>query len=103
MRFVAILSREGRELAKVNDIDPEEPESFLIIEGGNVLRSSDAIITLGRYIGGFHRIAGVGKILPRPIRDWLYSLIAKNRYKIFGRTEACYIPTPEKRDRFVLT
>ena len=103
MRFVAILSEEGRSLANANDIDPEEPESFLIIQGDDVLRSSDAIIALGRYVGGFHKIVIIGKIIPRPIRDWLYSLIAKNRYKFFGRTEACYLPTPENRDRFVLT
>ena len=103
MRFVAILSEEGRALAKANDIDPEEPESFLIIQGDDVLRSSDAIIALGRYVGGIHKIAIIGKTLPRPIRDWLYSLIAKNRYKVFGQTEACYVPNPENRDRFVLT
>jgi len=103
MRFVAILSGEGRELAEANDINPEEPESFLIIHGDKVLRSSDAIIALGRYVGGIHKIVVIGKILPRPLRDWLYSLIAKNRYKVFGRTESCYVPTPENRDRFVLT
>jgi len=103
MRFVAILSEEGRALAKANDIDPEEPESFLIIQGDDVLRSSDAIIALGRYVGGLHKIASIGKVLPRPVRDWLYGLIAKNRYELFGRTEACYVPTPENRHRFVLT
>lgn len=103
MRFVAILSEEGRALAKANDIDPEEPESFLIIQGDDVLRSSDAIIALGRYVGSIHRIVILGKVLPRAIRDWLYGLIAKNRYKVFGRTESCYVPTPENRHRFVLT
>jgi len=103
MRFVAITSVEGRKLAKANDIDPDDPESFLIIEGDNVLRSSDAIIALGRYVGGLHKVASIGKVLPRPIRDWLFGIMAKNRYKIFGRTESCYVPSPENRDRFVLT
>ena len=103
MRFVAILSKEGRALAAANDIDPEEPESFLIIQEDEVLHASDAIIALGCYVGGIHKIAITGKILPRSIRDWLYSLIAKNRYKVFGRTETCYVPPPENRDRFVLT
>lgn len=103
MRFVAILSEEGRALAKANDIDPEAPESFLIIQGGDVLRSSDAIMALCHYMGGIHKIVILGKILPRPLRDWLYGLIAKNRYKVFGRTEACYVPSPENRHRFVLT
>ncbi len=102
MRFIAISSAEGRELATANDIDPDNPESFLIIEKGVVHRSSDAILVSARYIGGIHKIALIGKILPRPLRDWLYGLIAKNRYKVFGRTEACFVPSPEDRERFVL-
>lgn len=102
MRFVAILSEEGRKLAVTNNIDPDEPESFLIIKDGRVFRSSDAVIVLASYIGGVHKIAVLGKILPRPLRDWLYGLIARNRYKIFGRTEQCYLPAPENRARFVL-
>ena len=54
MRFVAILSEEGRALAAANDIDPENPESFLIIQGYDVLRSSDAISARCRYMGGIH-------------------------------------------------
>jgi len=103
MRFVAITSAEGRRLAKSNNIDSDEPESFLIIEDRRVHRSSDAIMVLARYIGGLHKLALIGKILPRPIRDYLYSLIAKNRYNIFGRTDSCFVPSPENRDRFVLT
>ena len=103
MRFIAISSAEGRAIAAANDIDPDKPESFLVIEGRGVSRSSDAILVLARYIGGIHQVALIGKILPRPLRDWLYSLVAKNRYKIFGRTETCYVPSPENRHRFVLT
>ena len=103
MRFVAITSAEGRKLAKANDIDPDVPESFLIIEDDIAHRSSDALMVLARYIGGVHKLALIGKVLPRPIRDWLYSFIAKNRYKIFGKTETCYAPSPENRDRFVLS
>lgn len=103
MRFIAITSAEGRELAAANEIDPDNPESFLIIKDDVVSRSSDALIVLARYIGGVHKMAVIGKILPRALRDWLYSLIAKNRYKIFGQTESCYVPAPENRHRFVLT
>ena len=103
MRFVAILSEEGRNLAEVNDIDPDEPESFLIIKDDKIFKSSDAVIVLAQHIGGLHKLATAGKILPRPIRDWLYGLIARNRYKIFGRREQCYLPAPENRHRFVLT
>ena len=103
MRFVAILSKEGRALAKANDIDPEEPESFLIIEGDKVYRSSDAVFVLLRHVGGPAKVFLIGKLFPKAFRNWFYERIAKNRYKVFGRTDSCYVPSPENRDRFVLT
>ena len=101
-RFVAILSEEGRKLAEAHGIDPENPQSFLFIKNGTAHDASDGVMALARHVGGFSKMAVIGKIIPKPIRDWLYYSVAKNRYKIFGRTEACYLPTPENRDRFVL-
>lgn len=103
MRFVAILSDEGRALAQAHDIDPENPDSFLFIKDGRAYHASSGVIALARHVGGFSKLAIIGKILPRPFRDWLYYAVAKNRYKLFGRTESCYVPTPETRNRFVLT
>jgi len=102
-RFVAILSEEGRKLAEAHGIDPENPQSFLFIKNGTAHDASDGVIALARHVGGFSKMAIIGKIIPKPIRDWFYYRVAKNRYKIFGRTESCYLPTPENRDRFVLT
>lgn len=102
-RFVAILSGEGRALAATHDIDAENPQSFLWIESGKALPASDGVLALLRHVGGPASILRIGKILPRPLRDWMYYAVAKRRYKIFGRTESCYLPTPENRNRFVLT
>ncbi|MDA8708064.1 DCC1-like thiol-disulfide oxidoreductase family protein [Hellea sp.] len=102
-RFVAILSAEGRALAATHNIDPENPQSFLWIEDDKALPASDGVLALLRHVGGPASIFRLGKILPRPLRDWMYYAIAKRRYKVFGRTEACYLPTPENRHRFVLT
>ena len=102
MRFVAILSAEGRELAKAHGIDPENPDSFLFIKDGTAHEASNGVIALGRHVGGFSKVAIIGKLIPRPLRDWVYYAVAKRRYKVFGRTESCYLPTPENRHRFVL-
>ena len=100
---MAILSGEGRKLAEAHGIDPENPQSFLFIKDRTAHDASDGVIALARHIGGFSKLAIIGKIIPKPLRDWLYNCVAKNRYKIFGRTDSCYLPTPENRDRFVLT
>ncbi|WP_026941720.1 thiol-disulfide oxidoreductase DCC family protein [Hellea balneolensis] len=102
-RFVAILSGEGRKLAALHNINPENPKSFLWIENGQALAASEGVLALLRHVGGPAKFFRLGRIIPRPIRDWLYYTVAKNRYKVFGRTESCYVPTPENRDRFVLT
>ena len=101
-RFVAILSGEGRKLARAHNIDPENPASFLYVEGEAAYQSSDAVLAIIRNVGGPGRILRLGKILPKPVRDYLYRTMAQNRYRIFGRTDICYVPTPETRSRFVL-
>lgn len=62
---------------------------------------SDAALEIARLMGGPWRVFGAARLLPRGIRDWAYRLIARNRYRLFGRTESCRIPTPALRARFL--
>jgi predicted DCC family thiol-disulfide oxidoreductase YuxK len=103
IRFVAIQSGEGRALAEAHGIDPDNPESFLFIENGIALPKSDGIAALASHLNApWSWISSAIRILPRPVRDWFYDRIARNRYRIFGKRESCLIPTPETRQRFSL-
>lgn len=102
VRFVAIQSEEGRRLAKTNGIDPDAPHSFLYVEDGVVRERSDAVFALARKVGGPLRRFMFLKGLPRPVRDFFYDRLARNRYALFGRMKECYLPAPEVRDRFTL-
>jgi predicted DCC family thiol-disulfide oxidoreductase YuxK len=102
IRFVAIQSREGRALAQAHGIDPDDPESFLFIEGGKALAKSDGVLALLRHLRGPARLLRVGAVLPRAIRDWLYDRVARNRYRWFGQKTACERPDPTQRHRFTL-
>jgi predicted DCC family thiol-disulfide oxidoreductase YuxK len=102
IRFVAIQSVEGKALAKVHGIDPDDPESFLFIENGTALPKSDGIAALLGYLRAPWSWIGAFRILPRPVRDWFYDRIARNRYRLFGKRESCIMPTPEMRQRFAL-
>ena len=102
IRFVSIQSEEGKALALANHIDPTNPASFLFLEDGKVLSKSDGVIALARHLKGPTRWIRFGRIFPKAIRDFLYSVIARYRYAIFGRTSACLVPKPEHRNRFVL-
>ena len=103
IRFVAIQSAEGRALASLHGIDPDTPESFLFIEDGLALPKSDGIAALAGHLRSpWSMIGGLIRILPRPVRDWFYDRIARNRYRLFGKREKCLIPAPEVRQRFAL-
>ena len=102
MRFVAIQSREGHALALEHAIDPNQPDSFLFIENGAVMRKSDAVLGIVAHLGWPARLVLAARLLPRPARDWLYDRLARNRYRLFGRKESCILPDPAQRHRFSL-
>ena len=102
IRFVAVQSSEGRTLAQDHNIDPDDPSTFLFIEDGVALDASDAVIALAQHLKGLGWIARLCRLIPRRLRDAAYRLIARNRYKLFGKADQCIIPTAEQRHRFVL-
>lgn len=102
IRFVAIQSHEGRELAQAHGIDPDEPDSFLFIENGRALAKSDGVLALARHLNGPVRLLLLGRALPKAWRDWLYDRVARNRYRLFGKKDTCEIPDPATRHRFTL-
>ncbi len=81
--------------------NPEDTKSFILIADGKVYARSDAAIRIARYFRGAWRLLGAVKIIPRPVRDWAYDIVARNRYRWFGRQESCMVPTPELRARFL--
>lgn len=76
-------------------------DSVVVIEGGKVWLESDAALQILYRLGGVWRVLAVLRFLPRPLRDWAYRLVAKNRYRLFGRRERCMVPTPELKGRFL--
>jgi predicted DCC family thiol-disulfide oxidoreductase YuxK len=102
IRFVAIQSREGRELTRTHGIDPDEPDSFLFIENGKALAKSDGVLALVQHLNGPARLLLAGRALPKRWRDWLYDRVARNRYRLFGKKDSCEIPNPATRHRFTL-
>jgi predicted DCC family thiol-disulfide oxidoreductase YuxK len=54
-----------------------------------------------RRLGGVYALAAALLLVPRPLRDWAYAVFARNRYKMFGQSDQCMVPTPEVRQRFL--
>jgi predicted DCC family thiol-disulfide oxidoreductase YuxK len=99
-RFLAIQSAPGRALATRFGIDPAAPQTNAVVWGGRIFFKSDAALTVLGALAAT-RPLGVLKVAPRWLRDPAYDLIARNRYAVFGRTDACIVPSAEDRDRFI--
>jgi predicted DCC family thiol-disulfide oxidoreductase YuxK len=95
-RFTQIQGDYGRWLASQLGIDPDNPRTnAVVLDGRAYLRSDSALQILSRLPGwSWTRVA---LAVPRPVRDWIYDRIARNRYCLFGRTPACMIPDPDLR------
>jgi predicted DCC family thiol-disulfide oxidoreductase YuxK len=76
-------------------------DSFVLKEGGRVHVRSAAAVRILMALGGPWRLAGALLAVPRPLRDRLYDFVARRRYRWFGRSESCRMPTPELRARFL--
>jgi len=66
-----------------------------------MLVRSDAAIEVVSRFGGAWKFVTIFRLIPRVARDWIYSVVARNRYRWFGRTDACMIPTPDVKVRFL--
>lgn len=81
------------------DMDPADPVSWLYLEHGRAYSSMDAAIRAGQQLGGAARALMAFKMLPAPLRNWLYLRVARNRYAIWGRADLCAMPDPEVQAR----
>lgn len=104
LRFLAAQSDAGAALLHHFDLNPTEFDSWLLLEDGRGWGKMTAVSrALRRMRWGWPLLGHALRLIPRPIADWLYDRVAKNRYRIFGRTEVCMLPGPEIRARFIAT
>ena len=99
-RFTAIQSGYGSRLARHAGIDPADPDTNAVIHGGIVHIRSDAALTVLSLLPGWTWVRAL-RIFPVAWRSAVYDLIAKNRYKIFGRSDICVVPDASFRERVI--
>jgi predicted DCC family thiol-disulfide oxidoreductase YuxK len=96
VRFTAIQSGYGTRLAQAFGIDPEDPDTNAVIHGGVAYFKSDAALTV---LSNLPRWGRALRVVPKPLRDAVYNLVARNRYRIFGKYEECFVPDAGMRAR----
>lgn len=104
-RFASLQSDLGKQLTRERGIDTDKVDSIiLIIPGKAYYIKADAALEIAKNLRGWYAILGVFKsILPSSITNKVYDYIAKNRYKWYGKKDACMIPTPELKAKFLDT
>ncbi len=99
-KFAPLQSEIGQELQAKYGIG-EDVDSIILVENDKAYTHSTAGLRVAKGLGGIWSLGYVFIIVPAFIRDWAYRLFAKNRYRLFGRQDACMLPTPEVRERFL--
>ncbi|MDT7808972.1 MAG: hypothetical protein QOJ70_2785 [Acidobacteriota bacterium] len=106
MRFAALQSNYARAIIERHP-ELREVDSVVIVEGSpganteRVYVRSGAALKIASYLGGFWSVFLAAKVIPRPARDYLYDLFARNRYRLFGKYDACMLPPVAVRSRFL--
>lgn len=100
-QFAALQSELGQKLIKKHHIDTSKIDSILLLDSERYFAKSTAALKIARHLSGPYPLLYGFMILPRFFRNWVYDIIARNRYKWFGKKESCMIPTAELKAKFL--
>ena len=96
-----VQSPEGKRLLEWHGLPTDSYSTFILSEGSNLYVRSSAYVRVVARLGFPWNIAAALWVVPRPLRDWAYDLVARNRFKLFGKRAACLVPSPADRHRFL--
>jgi predicted DCC family thiol-disulfide oxidoreductase YuxK len=100
-RFAALQSATGQQFLLRHGLSAKDFNTAVVVDGEQIFLRSDAALEIVRRLGGFWRLLYIFKIVPRPLRNAVYNLVARNRYRWFGHREECMLPRPEWKERFL--
>lgn len=100
-KFGTLQSQPAQEILRQLHLSTRDYETFLLLEDGKVFSKSTAALKILRGLHGCWPWLYAFIIIPRPLRDLLYSFIARHRYQWMGKSETCRVPSPKERARFI--
>ena len=94
---------QGETAAEFSLYQNEPPREWKIVyvDKNGVHEGADAVLLVLRRLGGFWKLPALLIYIPRPVKDCFYSIVSRNRYRIFGKRDICRVPSPEERERFL--
>jgi predicted DCC family thiol-disulfide oxidoreductase YuxK len=100
-KFASLQSVTGRQYLERYNMPLDKYESFVLVESDGVYTKSTAALKVAKELKGIWQVLYLFIAVPKPIRDFVYNFIARNRYTWFGKEEFCRVATPELRHRFL--
>lgn len=101
IHFASLQSRVGQQLLAEHRLDADDIDSVVFVDGGRAYVRSDAALRVASRLDAPWKWLAAAGIVPRALRNWVYDTVARNRYRWFGTRDACRLPTPETRARFL--
>lgn len=99
LKFASLQGNYAKDF--VNETEIQSMQSIMFFDGKMLYKKSTAVLKLSSLLGGWHQLLLLGYILPRFVRDWLYNIVAKNRYRWFGKKDQCMLPSKGFENRFL--
>jgi len=100
-RFAALQSQSGQALLKKLNLPATDFDTFVLIIGDQYYTKSTAVLHVLKALGGLWEVLYVYIVFPESMRDFIYDIVARTRYRVFGKKETCLVPSPEIKDRFL--
>jgi predicted DCC family thiol-disulfide oxidoreductase YuxK len=101
IRFASMQGETGRQLLLDAGLQPDALQTLLVVDGGRSWQHTAAIMRILDTLGWPWKLAWIGWLVPGPLRDSAYRWVARRRYRIFGRSDACMLPPPGTAHRFL--
>jgi predicted DCC family thiol-disulfide oxidoreductase YuxK len=100
-QFASLQSNFGQEVLRKHQLNATDFDSMILLQNGKIYQRSDAALLIAKKLSGAWKLLYSFIIIPRFIRNGVYNFIARNRYKWFGKQDACMLPTPELKAKFL--
>ena len=100
-KFASLQSDIAKKLLKDFEVSGMGEGTFVLIDNGEVFTRSTAALKVSKHLSGLWPLMTIFMIVPRFMRDWVYNLISKNRYRWFGKRDTCMIPSSEMKIKFL--
>jgi predicted DCC family thiol-disulfide oxidoreductase YuxK len=101
IKFASLQSAIGQELLQMHQLPTQNFNSLVFVHEGKAYQKSTGVLLLAKELGGVYQLAVLLLVVPRFIRDFVYDQVAQNRYKWFGKSDSCRMPTPALKARFL--